>query len=956
MKFKKTLSTLLISVSILGTITPANSIFAEEDCQAPTVQQNQQVVTIPDVNLKKALNKVLEQEENHEITADQLATIEKLDLLHSGIKSIEGLQYCKNLKRLTLGGICPSCYGPENFNQVTDLTPLSGLTKLTKLGLYGLPVTDFSPLKNLSIKEGIGTYMGGYFEGSVTLHANNTFSYKLPEYIGMDGQVIDFSGAIESCKENLAGGIYDKATQTITWPCEAFYKYMYYSNRHPFFNWELPGLSKCSYFTFYFPCPSELLLGDRALDLTFVLFENKEPASGKLASDITQETITKAREEIEKLDDNYNQWAENLRKYQSKADLLEWINKAQQLFNQQEPSSQTIVNIPDKNLEQALMNKLGTKEITVENLATIEDLDIDDLGISSIEGLQHCTNLKSLKIGKSLEDMTTKESNTIADLSPLKNLKNLKVLSSSNLKITDFSPLNNLNLEYATNEDPGKSFIGHQIIDKTINSDTISGIKIKNDYINMNGKAFSINEAQGSEWNYSYETETNNIVINCLSEKVLEKDLYTGYDFSIPIDLKNESLVYGQVDLRIKVHVNSTADKLHNSIEHLFTDKEYSQLAKNLTIEQFENIIQLKEELAKNDSKVPAPDKYHKQIENEDMPKYQKAGNLFFTAEVEKLFVKGSDNNKLKQEVTQEQITKTKNNCEKCVIDNQEKEKLLKLINKAQQLYDQQIPSKSLEITLDKYIIGATDTIIGTYNDMNAKFLRIEVNGEKKTLISSKALANGQIKYYVGKDLKASDDVQVVLFNQNYQEIGRQKVNLEESIITKLALDNFVAGESHTITGSYNGTNAKYERVEVNGEKKALIASKDLANGQIKYYVGKDLKASDDVQVVLFNQNYQEIGRQRVNLEEPIITKLTLDNFVAGESHTITGSYNGTNAKYERVEVNGEKKALIASKDLANGQIKYYVGKDLKASDDVQIVLFDQNYQEIGRQKLVFKN
>ncbi|MEX1447867.1 immunoglobulin-like domain-containing protein, partial [Enterococcus sp. C76] len=430
MKFKKTLGTLLISVSILGTITPTNSIFAEEDCQAPTVQQNQQVVTIPDVNLKKALNNVLGQEENHEITADQLATIEKLDLVNLGLKSIEGLQYCKNLKELWLGSANPSYHleDDSNPNQVTDLTPLKGLTKLTKLAAHGLPVTDFSPLKNLPLSS-LYSLVGGFVRPPLTLHANNTFSCKLPEYIGIDGQVIDFSGAIESCKDSLDGGIYDKATQTITWPCETFYKGYY-----PSFNYSNNGfVSKtancCLAFTFR--PQTELILVDKALDLTFALFENKQPASGKLAADITQETITKAREEIEKLDDNYNQWACNLRKCQSKADLLEWINKAQQL-------------------------------------------------------------------------------------------------------------------------------------------------------------------------------------------------------------------------------------------------------------------------------------------------------------------------------------------------------------------YDQQIPSKSLEITLDKYIIGATDTIIGTYNDMNAKFLRIEVNGEKKALIASKDLANGQIKYYVGKDLKASDDVQVVLFDQNYQEIGRQRVNLEEPIITKL--------------------------------------------------------------------------------------------------------------------------------------------------------------------------
>ncbi|WP_409023156.1 immunoglobulin-like domain-containing protein (plasmid) [Enterococcus faecium] len=73
-----------------------------------------------------------------------------------------------------------------------------------------------------------------------------------------------------------------------------------------------------------------------------------------------------------------------------------------------------------------------------------------------------------------------------------------------------------------------------------------------------------------------------------------------------------------------------------------------------------------------------------------------------------------------------------------------------------------------------------------------------------------------------------------------------------------------------------------------------------------------------------------------------------------GESHTIIGSYDGTNAMYERVEINGEKGALVNPKELANGKISYYVGKELKTTDDVQIVLFDKNFKEIGRQKVEF--
>lgn len=52
------------------------------------------------------------------------------------IQSLEGLQYAVNLKSLDLSG-----------NQITDLTPLAGLTNLTYLDLSGNQITDLQPLE-----------------------------------------------------------------------------------------------------------------------------------------------------------------------------------------------------------------------------------------------------------------------------------------------------------------------------------------------------------------------------------------------------------------------------------------------------------------------------------------------------------------------------------------------------------------------------------------------------------------------------------------------------------------------------------------------------------------------------------------------------------------------------------------------------------------------------------------
>lgn len=256
---------------------------------------------------------------------------------------------------------------------------------------------------------------------------------------------------------------------------------------------------------------------------------------------------------------------------------------------------------------------------------------------------------------------------------------------------------------------------------------------------------------------------------------------------------------------------------------------------------------------------------------------------------------------------------------------------------------------KNVTITLNPYVVGRSLNITGSYDGTNAVYLRAEVNGQKKALVSSKELASGKINYYVG-NLTATDKAEIVLFNKDYQEIGRQQVTITEPVKTQITLDPYVVGRSLNITGSYNGTNAVYMRAEVNGQKQGLVSSKELASGRINYYVGK-LNTGDQAEIVLFDKNYQEIGRQQVTIEGPAQLSMTLDKYIIGRSTNVTGTYNGTDAKFIRAEVNGKKGALVQSKELASGKINYFVG-NLKAGNNVVIVLFNNKYEEIGRQQV----
>lgn len=83
------------------------------------------------------------------ITKEEAAAVTSLDLSNEsfddknskngGIRNIGALKYFTGLKELNL-----------SFNDITDFTPLAGLTKLENLGFTGVQVEDLSPLKGLT--------------------------------------------------------------------------------------------------------------------------------------------------------------------------------------------------------------------------------------------------------------------------------------------------------------------------------------------------------------------------------------------------------------------------------------------------------------------------------------------------------------------------------------------------------------------------------------------------------------------------------------------------------------------------------------------------------------------------------------------------------------------------------------------------------------------------------------
>ena len=98
------------------------------------------VVRIPDPNLRAAIAEALGKSPNALITAEDMKGLGRLDARNRGIQDLTGLQFAINLRsRLDL-----------RDNQISDISPIAGLTELRELEINRNTISDISPVRGLT--------------------------------------------------------------------------------------------------------------------------------------------------------------------------------------------------------------------------------------------------------------------------------------------------------------------------------------------------------------------------------------------------------------------------------------------------------------------------------------------------------------------------------------------------------------------------------------------------------------------------------------------------------------------------------------------------------------------------------------------------------------------------------------------------------------------------------------
>ena len=124
---------------IFGTQTVAVQLQITQDAHASS-QQGTAVVQIPDPNLRAVIAEALGKSPNAPITVEEMERLGRLDARNRDIQDLTGLQFAINLRsRLDL-----------RDNQISDISPIAGLTELRELEINRNTISDISPVRGLT--------------------------------------------------------------------------------------------------------------------------------------------------------------------------------------------------------------------------------------------------------------------------------------------------------------------------------------------------------------------------------------------------------------------------------------------------------------------------------------------------------------------------------------------------------------------------------------------------------------------------------------------------------------------------------------------------------------------------------------------------------------------------------------------------------------------------------------
>lgn len=442
------------------------------------------VVNIEDLNLNAAILEALGKDSDYKLTEGDLATLTVLHANNRNIETLEGLQYCTNLEILDVAG-----------NPLTNLKGIGNLQKLEAIFVYDDNLTSFNDLVNCPNLYFISAARNNIHDISALAKLPSLYSV----HIG-DNFVEDLSPLkhVKKLKHlyvyhNLVSDISDLKNSTNLEELDVRQNFIA----------DISPLANLNKLKLAYAYDQRVTLDDIKLK------PGKEFSFKNPLIDLDGSTIT-----------SINNFSHN-GYYDSKNNKVIWnglkettvvsygFNKMINVSGLDIEFSGRVemravipnsINIPDKGLKAAIKKALNTTSdyIIEDDLLSLTYLDAMDRDINTLEGLEYCTNVKTLLLsGNHIKDISklshltklevlTIYDNRITNFNDLKNCKSLRSISAARNDINDLSALAELtNLQYLyvpsnkfTDVTPLKDLVN--LIELTIDYNDIGDISILN--------------------------------------------------------------------------------------------------------------------------------------------------------------------------------------------------------------------------------------------------------------------------------------------------------------------------------------------------------------------------------------------------------------------------------------------------------------------------------------------
>ena len=460
---KKTLSavlTLLLTATLFIFVTNTTAQVEEADA----------VVSIPDANLAAAIRDALGLPSGAALTSHAMLKLTRLGASGRGIADLTGLEYAINLTKLRLG----QAWGDgESFtNPISDLSALAALTQLTHLELDGTAVSDVAPLANLTQLKTLwleGTAVSdvaplAHLTQLKTLQLHSTAVSDVAPLahltqlttLSLSWTAVSDVAPLANLTQLTFLDLYDTAVSDVaplahlTQLKTLNLSYTAVSDVAP-----LAHLTQLTWLSLYNTAISDVTPLAHLTQLTTLTLDNTAVSDVAPLAHLTQLTTLRldntAVSDVAPLE-NLTQLTElklrncplNAAAHQTHIPAIQ-ANGTEVHFDPLPPEE--VIDFPDANLAAAIRGALGLPAgapITTHSILGLVTLDAPNAGIKDLTGLAYATNLTTLLLGSESVNGTEVNSNTLAELAPIAQLKALTTLDLSGTAVSSTYSLGSL--------------------------------------------------------------------------------------------------------------------------------------------------------------------------------------------------------------------------------------------------------------------------------------------------------------------------------------------------------------------------------------------------------------------------------------------------------------------------------------------------------------------------------